>query len=295
MTRRGLLLFASMCVLWGIPYLFIRIAVRELTPATLVLGRTGLAALVLVPIALRRGAFRGLAAKWLPVLAFAVVEIGIPWLLLASAERRISSSLTGLLIAGVPLVGTVIAFGFGDRHHMSGTGAMGLVLGIVGVAAIVGLDLHTTSGVALVEVMLVAICYAVGPAILTRSMSELPSVGVIAASLAVCAVAYAPVAAFQLPSSRPSTEIVVSVVVLALVCTALAFLLFFELIAEIGPVRATVITYVNTAVAATLGVVALGERFTVGMGIGFVLVLSGSALATRRAPARHGEPVVAEP
>jgi drug/metabolite transporter (DMT)-like permease len=294
MTRRGLFLFASMCVIWGIPYLFIRIAVRELSPAVLVLGRTSIAALVLVPLALRRGGLRDVAARWLPVLAFAVVEIGVPWLLLASAERRISSSLTGLLIAGVPLVGTVIALGLGDRHHMSGAGVVGLVVGMGGVAAIVGFDLHTTSGVALVEVALVAVCYAIGPAILSRYLSDLPSVGVIAVSLAACAVVYAPVAAVQLPHAMPSAEILISVVVLALVCTALAFLFFFELIAEIGPVRATVITYVNPAVAAVLGVAALGERFTVGMGIGFVLVLSGSVIATRRSPAAQ-VPAVAEP
>jgi drug/metabolite transporter (DMT)-like permease len=284
-----------MCVIWGIPYLFIRIAVRELSPATLVLGRTSVAALVLVPLALRRGGLRDVVARWLPLLAFAAIEIALPWLLLASAERRISSSLTGLLIAGVPIVGTVIAVALGDRGHMSAVNIAGLLVGIGGVAAIVGFDLHTTSGVALVEVALVAVCYAVGPAILSRYLSDLPSVGVIAVSLAVCAIAYAPVAAFQLPARMPSAEILSSVAVLALVCTALAFLLFFALIAEVGPVRATVITYVNPAVAAVLGVAALGESFTAGMGFGFVLVLAGSVLATRRSPESQRAPVVAEP
>jgi drug/metabolite transporter (DMT)-like permease len=295
MTRRGLLLFASMCVIWGIPYLFIRIAVRELSPATLVLGRTSIATLVLVPLAVRRGGLRDVVARWLPLLAFAAIEIALPWLLLASAERRISSSLTGLLIAGVPIVGTVIAVALGDRRHMSAVNIAGLLVGIGGVAAIVGFDLHTTSGVALVEVALVAVCYALGPAILARYLSDLPSVGVIALSVAVCAIAYAPVAAFQLPSRMPSAEILTSVAVLALVCTAFAFILFFALIAEVGPVRATVITYVNPAVAALLGVTTLGEGFTAGMGIGFVLVLAGSVLATRRAPELRAGPVVAEP
>jgi drug/metabolite transporter (DMT)-like permease len=286
MSRRGLLLFIAMCVIWGIPYLFIRVAVSELTPPTLVFLRTGIAALVLVPIALSQGGLRPLLARWPALTAFAVIEVGVPWLLLSSAEQRISSSLTGLLISAVPLVATVIAFGFGNRDRMGLTAISGLLLGLVGVAAIVGFDIRATSGVALIEVALVVVGYALGPAILARYLGDLPSVGVIAVSLLLCAVAYAPVAVIQWPVSAPSTGVIVSVAVLALVCTALAFLLFFALIAEIGPVRATVITYINPAVAAVLGVAVLGETFTPGMGIGFVLVLIGSALATSRAPRR---------
>jgi drug/metabolite transporter (DMT)-like permease len=284
MTRRGLLLFAAMCVIWGVPYYFIRIAVRDLTPGLLVFGRTTLAALVLLPVVLMRGELAGLRAKWVPLVAFAAIEIAVPWLLLGSAERRISSSLTGLLIAGVPLVATVIALAFRTRHHVGPRGALGLLVGIVGVGGIVGFDLHTTSWLALGEVAVVAVCYAVGPAILTRYLSGLPAAGVIGMSLALCAVAYAPVAAMQWPSSLPPGEALASVAVLALVCTALAFVLFFALIREIGPVRATVITYVNPAIAAVLGVAALDERFTAGMGIGFALVLAGSTLATRSGP-----------
>jgi drug/metabolite transporter (DMT)-like permease len=287
MSRRGLLLFMAMCVIWGIPYLFIRVAVSELTPATLVFLRTGIAALVLVPIALSQGGLRPLLERWPALIAFAVIEVGVPWLLLSSAEQRISSSMTGLLISAVPLVATVIAFGFGNRDRMSLTAISGLLLGLVGVAAIVGFDLRATSTVALIEVALVVVGYALGPAILARYLGDLPSVGVIAVSLVLCAMAYAPVAVIQWPTSTPQTSVILSVAVLALVCTALAFLLFFALIAEIGPVRATVITYINPAVAAVLGVVVLGESFTPGMGIGFILVLIGSALATSRAPRRE--------
>ena len=271
-----------MCVIWGVPYYFIRIAVRELTPATLVFFRTGGAALVLLPVAIARGGLRSLRQRWLPVLAFAVVEIGLPWLLLASAEERLSSSLTGLLIAAVPLVGVLISLRLANGERFGSTGIAGLLLGLAGVGAIVGLDLHATSILSLAEVGGVAVCYAVGPAILSRYLADLPAVAVIAVSLVLCCAAYAPVAAFQLPAALPRSGVVASVVVLALVCTALAFLLFFALIAEVGPVRATVITYVNPAVAAVLGVAALGERFTAGMAVGFVLVLVGSALATRR-------------
>jgi len=282
MTRRGLLLFIAMCLIWGIPYLFIRIAVSELTPATLVFLRTGIAALVLLPIAIRRGGMRALLDKWRALLVFALIEIGVPWLALASAEQQISSSLAGLLISAVPLVGVVIAPLFGNRERFGPVNLAGLMLGLIGVSAIVGFDLRTTGWIPLAEMAVVAICYAVGPAILSRYLSGLPSVSVIAASLAVCAIVYAPLAAFQLPRTVPSSGVVVSVGVLALVCTALAFLIFFALIAAIGPVRATVITYINPAVAALAGILVLNEKFTAGMGIGFVLVLLGSTLATRR-------------
>ncbi len=272
MTRRGLLLFAAMCVIWGIPYLFIRIAVSELTPATLVFLRTGVAAAVLLPIAIRRGGLRDLIEKWRPLIIFAAIEIGVPWLALSTAEQHISSSLAGLLISAVPLVGVVIAPVFGNRERIGPINLAGLLLGIGGVAAIVGFDLRSTGWLPLTEMAVVAICYAIGPAILARHLSGLPSVSVIAASLAICAVVYAPVAALQWPRTVPTAGALASVGVLAL-------------IAEIGPVRATVITYINPAVAAVAGILVLHERFTAGMGVGFVLVLVGSTLATRRARA----------
>jgi drug/metabolite transporter (DMT)-like permease len=280
-TRRGLLLFTAMCLIWGIPYLLIRVAVRDLSPATLVLARTAIAALLLLPLAAARNELRPLARHWLPLLAFAVIEIAIPWVLLGAAEQEISSSLTALLIAGVPLVATVIALTTGARERPGVASLVGLLVGLAGVAAIVGLNLEGAGVLPLAEVALVAVCYAVGPAILQRWLADLPALGVIAASLGVTAVAYLPIAAFSLPTEAPSAEVVASVLTLAVVCTAVAFLCFFALIAEIGPVRATVITYVNPAVAAVLGVVILDERFTVGMAVGFVLVLAGSVLATR--------------
>ena len=271
-----------MCVIWGVPYLLIRVAVRDLSPATLVLARTGLAALLLLPIAAMRHELRPLVRYWVPLLAFATIEIAIPWVLLGAAEQHVSSSLTGLLIAAVPLVAVVIARTTGERERLAFQSGLGLLLGIVGVAAIVGLNLEGAGGWPLAQIAGVAVCYAVGPVILQRFLSDVPAMGVIAASLALTALAYVPIAAFSLPERMPSAEVLGSVVGLAVVCTALAFVLFFALIAEIGPVRATVITYVNPAVAAVLGVVVLEERFTPGMGIGFALVLAGSVLATRR-------------
>jgi drug/metabolite transporter (DMT)-like permease len=281
-SRRGWLLFGAMCVIWGVPYLLIRVAVRELSPATLVFGRTVLATAILLPVAAARGELRPLASRWRPLLAFAVVEIGIPWVLLASAEERLTSSLTALLLAATPLVGATTVLFTGGDDRLSRRRVAGLLIGIGGVAAVVGLDVGRVSVPALVEVAGVTVCYATGPIILARYLSDLPSIGVIAVSLAFCALAYAPVAAFQLPSQVPSGRVLASVVGLAAGCTALAFVLFFALIAEAGPVRATVITYVNPAVAAILGVAVLSEKFTGGMGIGFALVLLGCYLATLR-------------
>ncbi len=282
MTRRSLALFIAMSVIWGIPYLFIRIAVSDLSPVVLVFARTAIGALILLPIVIARGELRGLLKSWLPLAVLAAVEIGMPWFMLASAEQRISSSLAALLLSAVPLVGVVIATALGNREHLGLASISGLLLGVAGVAAIVGFDLRASDLPALVEIALVVVGYAVGPVIISRYLSQQPSMGVIAVSLAACAIVYAPVAALQWPRSIPPVDTIVSVAVLAVVCTALAFVLFFALIAEIGPVRATVITYINPAVAAVLGVIVLHESFTAGMAVGFVLVIFGSVLATRR-------------
>jgi drug/metabolite transporter (DMT)-like permease len=286
------LLFLAMGVIWGVPYLFIKVGVAHMTPATLVFLRTAVAAVLLVPVAAAKGQLRPLLAKWRPLLAYTVIELGIPWLLLANAERRLSSSLAGLLLAAVPLVGAVLGWVTGsDRLDWRRT--LGLAIGIGGVAALVGLDLGTGDIGALVQMALVAICYALGPFILARRLSDMPGLGVVAASLLITAAIYAIPGVLQFPRGGLPSEAVVSVVVLAVVCTAAAFLLFFALIEEVGPTRATVITYLNPAVAVTLGVVFLDEPFTLGIAVGFVLVLLGSALATRRS-ARQREVVTSQ-
>ena len=296
MTRRGLVLFGLMSVIWGIPYLFIRVAVAEITPATLVLARTSIAAAILLPIAFARVDLRPVLARWRWVVAFAAVEIAIPWVALGSAEQHLSSSLTGLLVAGVPLVGTAFALATGGADRLGRAGLVGLLIGLVGVAAIVGADYATSDPTALLQIGVVVVGYAVGPAILARRLGGLPTVGVMALSLALCAVVYIPIAAVQLPSVVPSANVIAAVVILAVVCTAAAFIVFAALIDEVGPVRATVITYVNPAVAAVLGVLVLREDFSPAMGIGFALVILGSTLATRRpqpGPAPLASPVEA--
>jgi drug/metabolite transporter (DMT)-like permease len=282
-SRRGLVLFAAMSVIWGIPYLLIKVALDDLTPSFLVFARTAIAAAVLLPLALRRGLVRPALAHWRPLVAFAALEIAMPWFLVGDAERHMTSSLAGLLIATVPLIGTVVAWRLGDAAAVTGGRLVGLIVGIVGVAAVVGLDLGSgTSLLAVVEIGLVSVGYATAPIIASRRLAEVPTLAVIAVSLTGVAIVYAPAAVLARPHAMPRTSVLAAVLALALVCTATAFLLFFALIAEIGPVRATVITFVNPAVAVTLGVGVLGERFTAGIAVGFPLVLLGSWLATRR-------------
>jgi drug/metabolite transporter (DMT)-like permease len=279
-----------MSVIWGIPYLMIRVAVRELAPVTLVFLRTGIAALLLLPFVLTRGDLRLLFKHWRPLLLYTAIEVALPWFLLAKAETKLSSSLTGLLIAAVPLVGAVIAALTGERERQGRRRWIGLLVGIAGVVAIVGLDVGQVHVVPLLQIAGVAVCYAIGPIIVARALSDAPSLGVVVASLVLTAVVYAPLAAFRWPDSMPSAHVLESVVGLAVVCTALAFIVFFALIREVGPVRATVITYVNPAVAAVVGVVFLDETITAGMIVGFALVIFGSILATGRGPEPVPEP-----
>ena len=287
MSRRGLVLFAAMCLIWGIPYLLLKVAVEELAPATVVLTRTGIGALILVPIALARGDFQGLRAVWRSLVLYTLVEICVPFLLLSYAETRLSSSLTGLLIAAVPIVAAALSRLAGSGERLGRRRLAGLLLGVVGVGALVGLDVATDNLIAVLAVAGVALGYATGPMILARRLSQQPGLGVVAASLVLAALFYLPLGVAQAPTHWPAPRVLASILTLAVVCTALAFVVFFQLIAEVGPARATVITYVNPAIAVLLGVLVLHERFTVVTGVGFVLVLGGSVLATSATHANH--------
>ena len=295
-SRRGWALFAAMCVIWGIPYLLIRVAVRDVSPGTLVFLRTVIGGAVLLPMALRSGGFGPVLRRWKPLVAFAVLEIAIPWLLLGNAEQHLPSSLTGLLIAAVPLVGVVAGRLTGTGDHVDARRWAGLLLGLVGVGVLVGLDLGGLSGLALVEVGLTVIGYAIAPIIMARQLADLPRFAVVCAALLLSAAAWAPYGLTHWPRHVAATG-VASIAVLGLVCTALAFVVFFALIAEIGPARATVITYVNPAIAVILGLLLLNEQFTVGMGIGFPLILIGSVLAASigRTASPAGEAAADEP
>lgn len=290
MSRRGLALFVAMCVIWGIPYLLIKVAVKGVGPVDLVFLRVVLGAVLLVPIALTRVQVRPLVSRWRWIVAYTIIEMAIPWVLLSDAELRISSSLSGLLVSTVPLIGVGVGLltRSGERHGWRRI--LGLAIGLVGVAVLVGFDVSSSTFQAIAQVLVVAVCYATGPLIITTKLSDLPALGVIAASLLLAAIGYAPAAIVELPHAWPSGDVIAAVITLGVVCTALAFLLFFALIAEVGPVRATVITYVNPAVAVTLGVLLLHEAFTGAIAAGFAMILLGSVLAARAAPARGPAP-----
>ena len=294
MSRRAMLLFLTLGVAWGIPYLLIKVAVEELSPAELVLARTAIAALILMPIALARRAVRPLLSHWRWLLVFAGVEIAIPWVLLGKAETRLPSSTTGLLIAAVPLAGLAIAFATGRAERLTPTAWGGLALGIVGVGALVGLDVHGSDLGAVAEVGVVVVGYAAGPAILARPLTGLPGLGIMASALTVTALVYVPVVLVSdgVPGPLPSGKVVWSVVALAVICTAAAFMLLFALVNEVGPVRATTITYLNPAVAVVAGALVLNEPVTVWTVVGFVLVVTGSYLVNRGG--RPQAPVEAE-
>ena len=294
MTRRGVLLFAAMSIVWGIPYLLIRVAVAEISPAMLVFSRTAVAAAILLPIAVLRVDVRSVLRHWRWVVAFAAIEIAIPWLMLGAAEQTISSSLAGLLIAGVPLVGAAIAAFAGGPDRVVRRQAIGLLIGFAGVAAIAGGDLNADNTLAMVQIAVVVVCYALGPFILSRRLVGVSALGIMAVSLTLTALVYAPVAVVAWPATRPDPDVLVSIAILAVVCTAAAFLLFAALIREVGPVRATVITYVNPVVAAVLGVLILDETLTPPMLAGFALAIGGSTLATGRPEPPEAEAAAVE-
>jgi drug/metabolite transporter (DMT)-like permease len=283
MSRRSWLLFAAMCIIWGIPYLLIRVVVRDgdISPGTLVFARTAIGALLLTPVAISRGALRPVLRHWRALLVYTVIEVAVPWLFLSDAETKLSSSLSGLLVAAVPLVGVGIARLQRSDDRVDAVRAAGLLLGIGGVVALLGLDVGEVHAVPLAEMGMVVLASAIGPAIFSRYLAGVPGIGVVVLSLALTAVGYLPVAIVDPPAHLPA-DVVWSVLGLATICTALAFIVFFALISAIGPARATVITYVNPAVAVLLGVVLLDEKFTIGMAVGFPMILAGSVLAARR-------------
>jgi len=288
-SRRGWAMFAAMSVIWGVPYLLIKIAVGGVPVPVLVLARVTVGAVLLLPIALQRRQLATIRPVWHWLLLFAFVEIIIPWFVLSEAERGISSSLTGLLIASVPIIVALLSLLIGTGDRLSMIRWVGLLIGLGGVAMLAGpnvLGPGAAPGAArsVGEVLIVAFCYATGPLIASRKLTSVPPLGMTAACLVLAAVVYAPLAALNWPSAVPSARVLLAIAGLAVICTAVAFIIFFRLIAEVGPARASVITYFNPAIAVTLGVLVLGERVTPVMLAAFLTILVGSILATR--PAR---------
>jgi len=260
----------------------IKVAVAGVSVPVVVFARTALGVAILLPLASRSGGLRSLRPYWRPLAAFAVLEMIVPWGLLSDSERHLPSSLAGLLIAAVPIAGVVIARLTGGTERLSPVRWAGLVTGLAGVATLAAPHLAGGSAWAVTEVLLVALCYAAGPLVAARKLADAPTLPVIAASLSLAALAYAPAAALDWPRHVPSAKVLAALAGLGLICTALAFIVFLQLLREVGTSRAMVFTYINPAVAVAAGVVLLGESFTLTIAAAFALILGGSVLATAR-------------
>jgi drug/metabolite transporter (DMT)-like permease len=281
-----------MCVVWGIPYLLIKVAVGGVSVPVVVFARTALGAVILLPLALRSGSLAALRRRWRPIVAFTALEMIGPWGLLSNAERHLPSSLAGLLIAAVPIIGVVIARLTGGTERLSPRRWAGLIVGLAGVGVLATPSLSGGNVWPMAQVLLVAVGYASAPIIAARKLADVPALPMTAACLVLAALAYTPAAIVTWPHRLPSGRVLAALAVLGVVCTALAFIVFLGLIREVGTSRAMVFTYINPAVAVAAGVVLLGEPFTATIAASFALILGGSLLAAGR---RGDQPTTAPP
>ena len=283
MSARAWLTFAALSLIWGIPYLFIKIAIDDGAPPLLVAwGRTVIGAAILLPIAWRHGLFSQLQGRWLPLTAFAAVEIAIPWWLLSVGEQYVSSSLTAILIAALPLMIALLALRFDHSERVGGLRLVGLIVGLAGVIVLLGVDVagEASELFGAACVLLVTLCYAIGPLLVRRYFRDSSAIGPVAAALGVGTLVLTPGAIAVAPSATLTAEALGSIFVLGAICSALGLFLFFRLIAEVGAGRASVVTYINPVVAVALGVGLLGESLGAGAVAGLLLILAGSWLST---------------
>jgi drug/metabolite transporter (DMT)-like permease len=284
-SRRGWILFTALSVIWGVPYFFIRIADRGgMPPLDLAWVRIALAAAILLVHAGRRGTLGELRGRLRWIGAYAVAEIAIPFSLIATAERDVTSSLAAIVIAAVPLMVALIALRIDPEERPTPRRAVGLLLGFGGVVALVGIDVAGRGNalLATLGLLIAAAGYAIGPMLIKHRLGGIDAAAAMGASLAIAALALTIPALLTLPARAPSAGAFASVAVLGVLCTAIAFLLLPGLVVEAGPTRASVITYVNPIVAVVLGVGLLGEHLGTGALFGLGLILAGSWLSTHR-------------
>ena len=283
MSARAWTAFAAMSALWGIPYLFIKVAVDDgIPPAFVAWSRVVMAAAILLALAWKAGLLGTLRGRGRFIAAYALLEITIPFPLIAAGETHVASSLAAIIIASVPLLIALLAMRFDQAERATGRRLVGLLIGMGGVVALVGIDVagRTDELIGAGAIFLAACGYAAGPMILKRHLADLDPRATMGASLFVAAIFLTPLALLDPPTETPSSDGIVSLVVLGVLCTGLAFVIFASLIAEIGPGRTSVITYINPIVAVALGVAILGERPGVGAVAGLLLILAGSWLST---------------
>lgn len=289
MTVRVWAAFLALCLIWGTPYFFIKTAVHELSPVWVAWGRLVFGTVLLLPIAWHRGAFKNLSKHRGTLIAFALVELVGPFYLIALGEKWVSSSLAGILLAAVPLVVVMTSPLMGVHEKVGPRRLLGLCVGLGGVVALLGIDtLHgTQQWLGAASILAATIGYALGPLIVQRHLKDVDSLGVVAASVAIGAAVLTVPAYFSAPPVMPTMNTIASVIILGVLCTAAGLLLFVYIISHAGAARATVVTYVNPAVAVLLGVFLLGEHFGIGAAVGLLLILIGSWLATGGAKAAH--------
>jgi drug/metabolite transporter (DMT)-like permease len=283
LSARAWAAFAAVSVLWGIPYFFIKVAIDDgVPPAFLAWIRVTIGAALLAVLCWRLGLFKQLRGHGRTLAFYAIVEIAIPFPLISFGEEHVSSSLAAILIATVPLLVALLAIRFDPSERATGSRLIGLLIGFGGVVLLVGLDVAGDPDEVLgaAAILVAAVGYAIGPMVLKLGLGEVDIRAIMCGALAIAAVVLLPFAAADLPPSSLPAEAIISIGVLAVFCTALAFVLFGMLNAEVGPSRSSVITYVAPVVALALGVAALDERPGAGTIIGFVLILAGSYLAT---------------
>lgn len=289
MTARGWLLFATASVVWGVPYFFIKVAVDDdMPPALVAWSRVVLGAAVLLPLAMRRGALSGLEGRWRAICAYAACEIAVPFTLIAIGEQHVSSSLTAILISSMPLLVALLSVHFAPEDRPTGLRLVGLLIGLGGVIALLGIDVAGSSDELLGAglILVATLGYAIAPMIVQGRLADLDPLVPVAVSLGIAGIALTPAAILFPPEHTPSLEALGSIVVLGVVCTAFGLIVFFRLIAEAGASRAAVITYVNPLVAVLLGVLVLDERLGATSVLGLGLILAGSWLATRAPDSR---------
>ena len=283
MNARGLALFAGVSVVWGIPYFFIKVAVdADVPPAFVAWSRVTLGAAVLLPLAVHRGALDGLAERWRAIAAYAATEIAVPFTLIAIGEQHVSSSVTAILIASMPLAMAAMSVRLEPEDRPTGMRLAGLFIGLGGVVALVGIDVAGRGDELLGALLILAamLCYATAPFIIRHRLSDLDPLGPVAISLAGSSLVLLPAAILAPPDGAPPADALASLIVLGVVCTALGLMLFFALIRELGPNRASLVTYFNPLVAVLLGVLVLDERLGAASAAGLALILAGSWLAT---------------
>ena len=286
MTWRVWLAFGALSVIWGLPYLFIKLAVAEISPLAVAWGRIALGAAILMPVAWRRRTLAAAAAHWRAVCAFALAELVVPFSLISVGERWITSSLTAILIATLPFAVILLAPLFRLGEPLTLRRAAGLACGFIGVVILLGIDpVRGALGWAGVACVIVAtLGYAIGPLIVQRHLHGVDEFGAVALSLAVAALILLPAVGITLPDHPPSRLALSSVAILGVVCTAVAMWLYFYLVSQIGAARATVFTYLNPVVATVLGIIVLDEPFHVSLLVGMGLILLGSWTATAHRP-----------